>query len=82
MTAVQWLMDKLSYDNGLGLRYPSHSEMADLSEYFKQAKEMENQEKMEAFIEGYKQRAEASNLIFDNSSRMYAIYLYNETFKK
>ena len=32
----------------------------------------------EAFIEGYKQRAESSNLIFDNASRMYAIYLFDK----
>tara|TARA_R110000772_G_scaffold255955_1_gene372316 strand:+ start:1372 stop:1617 length:246 start_codon:yes stop_codon:yes gene_type:complete len=32
----------------------------------------------EAFIAGYKQRAESSNLIFDNTSRMYAIELFNK----
>lgn len=32
----------------------------------------------EAFIEGYKQRAESSNLIFDNASRMYAIALFDK----
>ena len=32
----------------------------------------------EAFIEGYKQRAESSNLIFDNASRMYAISLFDK----
>ncbi len=37
---------------------------------------------MESFIEGYKQRAERSNLIFDNASRMYATNLFNETFNK
>ena len=35
----------------------------------------------EAFIEGYKQRAESSNLVFDNASRMYAIALFNEWIK-
>mgnify|MGYP000146141858 CR=1 FL=1 len=34
----------------------------------------------EAFIEGYKQRAEKSDLIFDNASKMYAIHLF-ENFK-
>jgi hypothetical protein len=43
---------------------------------------MEKQQKLEVFIEGYKQRAEASNKIFDDASRMYAIHLYNETFNK
>ena len=32
----------------------------------------------EAFIEGYKQRAEKSDLIFDNASRMYAIDLFEQ----
>jgi hypothetical protein len=32
----------------------------------------------EAFIEGYKQRAESSDLIFDNVSRMYAISLFDK----
>lgn len=32
----------------------------------------------EAFIEGYKQRAERSDLIFDDSSIMYAIHLFKE----
>jgi hypothetical protein len=31
----------------------------------------------EAFIEGYKQRAEGSNLIFDDASRIYAIHLFD-----
>ncbi len=33
---------------------------------------------MESFIEGYKQRAEKSDLIFDNASRMYAIALFKQ----
>jgi hypothetical protein len=36
---------------------------------------------MESFIDGYKFRAEASNLIFDSASRMYAIHIFNENFK-
>ncbi len=44
MTAVEWLMKELSYDNGFGVRYPSHNEMAELNEYFEQAKEMEKQQ--------------------------------------
>jgi hypothetical protein len=39
------------------------------------------EEAKEFFIEGYKQRAEKSNLIFDNASRMYATHLF-EQFKK
>ena len=40
-----------------------------------------DEEAFEFFIEGYRQRAIASNLIFDNASRMYAISLF-EQFKK
>ena len=39
------------------------------------------EEAIEFFIEGYRQRAIASNLIFDNASKMYAISLF-EQFKK
>jgi hypothetical protein len=35
-------------------------------------------EAIEFFIEGYRQRAIASNLIFDNASRMYAISLFEQ----
>ena len=41
--------------------------------------QMYSEENMkEAFIEGYKQRAEKSDLIFDNASRMYAIALFKQ----
>ena len=47
-----------------------------------QAERMYSEEDIRnAFIEGYKQRAEKSNLIFDNASIMYAIHLF-EQFKK
>ena len=47
-----------------------------------QAERMYSEEDLkEAFIEGYKQRAEKSDLIFDNASRMYATHLF-EQFKK
>jgi hypothetical protein len=71
-TGVEWLVEKLS-------RVKRGSEIGHIIEH---AKEMENQEKLEAFIEGYKQRAEKSELIFDNASRMFAIHLYKETFNK
>jgi enolase len=37
-----------------------------------------DEDMMESFIEGYKQRAEKSDLIFDNASRMYAIALFEQ----
>lgn len=44
LTAVEWLMKELSYDNGFGVRHPSHNELAHLNEYFDQAKEMEKEQ--------------------------------------
>jgi ribosomal protein L40E len=75
MTAVEWFNQQL-VDKQIG-----KGDSRDWDTIFEEAKQMEKQEKMEAFIEGYKQRAEASNLIFDNSSRMYAINLF-EIFNK
>ncbi len=44
-----------------------------------QQERMYSEEDMkESFIEGYKQRAEKSDLIFDNASRMYAIHLFEQ----
>jgi hypothetical protein len=72
-TAVEWLVSQL---NKKGFA------QVVTDEEIQQAKEMEKQEKLECFIEGYKQRAKRSNLIFDNASRMYATTLFNETFNK
>lgn len=78
MTAVEWL------ENEMQKTYAFNQNDFDM---FKQAKELEKQQQgyskedlKEAFIEGYKQRAEKSDLIFDNASRMYAIHLF-EKFK-
>jgi hypothetical protein len=46
-----------------------------------QAKEMEFERRKKDFVNGYKARAKESNLIFDETSEKYAIYLFNETFK-
>lgn len=43
-TAVDWLMEQLSYDNGYGVRVPSHREDANLNEYFEKAKAMEKEQ--------------------------------------
>jgi hypothetical protein len=47
---------------------------------------MEFEQRKKDFVNGYKSRAKESNLIFDETSEKYAIYLYaiylfNETFK-
>ena len=49
--------------------------------FTKQERMYSEEEAIEFFIEGYRQRAIGSNLIFDNASRMYAISLF-EQFKK
>jgi hypothetical protein len=48
-TAVEWLEEQLSYDGGLGVRHPSYNEMADLNDYFDQAKEMDKEQKRNMF---------------------------------
>jgi hypothetical protein len=64
MTAVEWLIDELT-DNGI--------EYLDLAyEIIKQAKEMEKQQIVDAYIEGY-----SSNLNAGDSEQY-----YNETYKK
>ena len=76
-TAIEFLIEEMSIKHSGAKIYFNTNE-----QLIQQAKEMEKQEKLECFIEGYKQRAEASNLIFDNASRMYATALFNETFKQ
>ena len=81
-SAVEFLLEKITLkelDNETYL-YPAIS-----IENVEQAKEIEKQqqgyseeEAMEFFIDGYKQRAELSNLIFDNASRMFAIALFKQ----
>lgn len=81
-SAVEFLLEKITLkelDNETYL-YPAIS-----IENVEQAKEIEKQqqgyseeEAMEFFIEGYKQREELSNLIFDNASRMFAIALFKQ----
>lgn len=51
-TAVQWLREQLTYNNGLGVLHPSHSEFADLSQIFEQAIAMEREQIEEAYMDG------------------------------
>lgn len=73
LTVVQWLEEKLIGHLDISERYKK--------ELFEQAKEMEFQQRKKDFVNGYKARAKESNLIFDETSEMYAIKLFNETFK-
>ena len=63
----------------LGFEKAADTEMAFFRGGKWQQERMYSEEDMkEAFIEGYKQRAEKSDLIFDNASRMYAIHLFEQ----
>jgi hypothetical protein len=53
----------------------------ELLETEKQQQGYSEEDLLESFIDGYKFRAEASDLIFDNASRMYAIHIFNQKFK-
>ena len=79
-TAVEWLIEKRATGD------LCFSDFLTAKEMEKQQQGYSDEEAMEFFIEGYKQRAEKSDLIFDNASRMYAIHLfeqyYKETFNK
>jgi len=84
-TAVEWLVTELKKYDSAGLKdqsnyvieMPTHI----LTELEEQAKEMEKEQRKKDFVNGYKSRAKESNLIFDEISEKYAIYLFNETFK-
>ncbi len=52
-TAVEWLREEITYDNGTGQRWGSFKENIDLTEYFDQAKEMELVGKEASYALGY-----------------------------
>lgn len=72
-TAVEWLMKQLSYDNGFGVRNPSHNELANLNHYFEQAIAMEKEQIKDAYIDG---RVDYRDKIIKTSE-----LFYNETYK-
>jgi hypothetical protein len=43
-TAVEWLMEQITYDNGYGQRWISFKEATDLNIYFEDAKAMEKEQ--------------------------------------
>lgn len=43
-TAVEWLVEQLTYDNGNGVRLPSFNEFADVTYICNKAKEMEKEQ--------------------------------------
>jgi hypothetical protein len=52
-TAVEWLREEITYDNGDGQRWGSFKETIDLTEYFEKAKEMELVHKEASYALGY-----------------------------
>jgi hypothetical protein len=47
-TAVEWLLEEITYDDGFGQRWSSFRETVDLNPYFEKAKEMEKAQIIEA----------------------------------
>jgi hypothetical protein len=72
-SAVEWLVEQLD-----GERHLTETE---INRVIAKAKEMEKEQKEKDFIEGYKAKALASNLIFDKTSELFAKELFNKTFK-
>lgn len=69
-TAVDWLAEII--------RFANKELYTEIFEEIKQAKQMEKEQREQDFIEGYKKRAELSNLIFDKASELFARSLFNE----
>lgn len=78
-TAVEWLMEEITYDNGFGERRNSYIDSFDLSEFFEQAKELEKEQIEDAFCDGVDDEYEhhINDKIRKNSEEY-----YNETFNK
>lgn len=75
-TAVEWLISQIVEDQIIKAKSVGEWEIV-----FQKAQEMEKEQREKDFIEGYKKRAELSNLPFDKTSELLAKSLFNETFK-
>ena len=54
-TAIEWLKEEITYDNGNGERCGSFKETIDLTEYFNEASEMEIAGKEMSYADGYRE---------------------------
>lgn len=74
-TAVEWLVEQIKNN--------VHNTIEEFELIVNQAKAMEKEQREKDFVEGYKTRALASNLIFDAASELFAKSLFeqNQTFK-
>jgi len=71
-TAVDFIEEKLDIILELYA-----SEWDKINEVLKQAKEMEREQRESDFVDGYKERAEISNLIFDEASETLAKSIFS-----
>jgi hypothetical protein len=62
-SAVEWLQEEITYDNGFGQRLGSFKETVDLTPYFNKAKDIENFEKQQAYNQGF---AKAKSIYLDS----------------
>lgn len=75
-TAVEWLVEQISYDNGFGQRLASFTETTDLSEYFAQAIEIFEKQIVEAYNQG------SFDTCMKEPKNVQGTKYYNETYKK
>lgn len=78
-TAVEYLIKEFSEILG-PLRTEGMTDLL-LFDAIRKAKQMEKEQREKDFIEGYKKRAEVSNLVFDEESELFAKSLFKENFK-
>ena len=79
-TAVEWLFEQLCSEK-LSWNKDSNGKLFFdniTSDILQQAKEMEKKHREQTFVEGYKARALASNLIFDEASKLFAKSLFEQ----
>lgn len=69
-TAVEWLEKRFHFTKGQLIDYD-----------FEQAKVIENKQREKDFVDGYKERALLSQLIFDEASKLFAKSLFNKLYK-
>jgi hypothetical protein len=75
LTTVEWLEVQIKNTPTV------ENLMNQLDAFIKEAKIIEKKQREKDFVEGYKTRALASNLIFDEKSEYYAKTLFNRTYK-
>lgn len=75
MTPVEWLADVMRINL-------THEQQMQFIGLFQQAMDMEHSQRESDFVDGYKAKAENSNLIFDEVSELYAKKLFKDKLEK